>query len=130
MNRPPSIESVLELSRDTGTAVRPELADYDEATPGWRETEYRADTEDGTLMGYWTGQPGWVRIDSWPYREVCVILSGRVRIEDATGAYRDFGPGQAFTIPYGFSGRWHTLEPTDKIFVGIEHGQGSQYRGN
>ncbi|WP_310741200.1 cupin domain-containing protein [Microbispora sp. H10670] len=60
-----------------------------------------------------------MRIRHWPYDEVCVIQTGRVAIEDADGGRVEFGPGAAFLMPAGFDGRWHTLEPTCKIFVGV-----------
>jgi uncharacterized cupin superfamily protein len=65
------------------------------------------------------GEPGSVRIPVWPYDEVCVIQSGRVAIQDASGRRRVFGAGEAFVVPAGFDGWWHTLEPTRKVFVGI-----------
>lgn len=116
-----SIESLQTLSPQHGTKVVPGRPDYDDASPSWTEAEYRAHLgESASLAGFWEGEPGWVRIDEWPYHEVCVILSGRVAIEDAEGQRREFGDGEAFVVPRGFRGIWHTLAPTRKIFVGID----------
>ncbi len=114
-----NVSEIQLLSRASGTAVVPSRDDYDGASDDWTETEYRADTPGEHLVGHWTGAPGWVRIDVWPYTEVCVIRSGAVEIEDDRGATRRFGAGEAFVIPQGFAGIWRTLEPTEKVFVGI-----------
>lgn len=109
------------LTKAAGTRVVPDLADYDGVSPGWSETEYRAQLVDTrSVAGFWEGEPGWVAFDSWPYNEVCVILSGRVAIEGSDGVRVEFSAGDAFTVPAGFRGVWHTLEPTKKVFVGVE----------
>lgn len=109
------------LTKAAGRQVVPDLADYDGVSNGWSEAEYRAQLVDTrSVAGFWEGEPGWVAFDSWPYNEVCVIVSGRVAIEDSDGILLEFGTGDAFTVPAGFRGVWHTLEPTKKIFVGVE----------
>jgi uncharacterized cupin superfamily protein len=114
------IEQVQVLAAGEGTPVVPPLSDYAETSPGWTEVEHRARLTAGhTVAGYWTGEPGSVRIPEWPYDEVCVIFDGRVAIEDADGSRREFGAGDAFVVPAGFDGWWHTLEPTSKVFVGV-----------
>lgn len=116
-----SVTAVQRLAEGVGTKVVPARGDYDDASEKWSEAEYRP-TLHGTrsLAGYWTGEPGWVAIDEWPYNEVCVILDGRVAIEDADGERVEFGEGEAFLVPAGFRGTWHTLRPTRKVFVGIQ----------
>lgn len=114
-----TIADIQPLGSNSGTAVVPALSDYDGASAGWTETEFRASLPGESVVGFWTGEPGWVRIDIWPYTEVCVIRSGAVEIEDAAGARRQFGPGDSFVIPQGFQGVWHTLERCEKVFVGI-----------
>ena len=114
-----TVDTIQVLSRTTGETVIPGIGDYDEASPAWTESEHRATTPGESIVGYWTGEPGWVRMDVWPYTEVCIIKSGAVEIEDSEGARRRFGAGDSFVIPQGFAGVWHTLEPTEKVFVGI-----------
>jgi uncharacterized cupin superfamily protein len=115
-----STPGVQRITRGTGTKVVPALADYDAVSPGWSEAEYRARLADtASVAGFWEGEPGSVAFDSWPYNEVCVILSGRVAVEAEDGEYLEFSAGEAFTVPAGFRGVWHTLERTEKIFVGV-----------
>lgn len=99
----------------------PSLGGYDGVSEGWREWEHRAQLpRPGVIAGYWTGEPGWVEFISWPYNELCVILTGRVALEDSAGGRREFAAGESFLVPEGFRGRWVTVEPTTKIFVGVE----------
>ncbi|WP_202974436.1 cupin domain-containing protein [Brevibacterium casei] len=115
-----SADEVQMLTEDPNRAVTPALSDYDAHSEGWSETEFQVETGPSTVAGRWVGEPGWVEFDSWPYREFCVIVSGRVAVESSDGTQRfEYGPGDAFTIPQGFSGRWVTLEPTRKVFIGV-----------
>ncbi|WP_066367457.1 cupin domain-containing protein [Herbidospora mongoliensis] len=115
-----TVLDVQTISKRDGVTVVPPPTDYAEVSPGWREVEHRAHLEvPGALAGAWEGTPGSVRIPHWPYHEVCVLLRGRVAIEDTQGGRREFGAGESFLVPAGFDGWWHTLEATEKIFVGI-----------
>ena len=115
-----SIASIVPIGPDPTKAFRPSLDDYASATPGWTETEYRSfEVAQRSFGGFWTGEPGEVAFDSWPYNEICVITKGRVAVVDAEGARREFAAGESFFIPAGFAGRWVTVEPSEKIFVAI-----------
>lgn len=117
---PPSIHQIHVLDQGRGVSVVPDASLYSESSPKWSEEEHHAPLSNTrSQVAAWKGEPGWVRIDDWPYHEVCVIQSGRVALEDTAGYRREFGAGDAFVIPAGFSGKWHTLEPSQKIFVGI-----------
>lgn len=117
-----SVERVLRLSPETLAPSVPDPASYLSPSAGWEETEYLAPLpKDRVEGGYWRGEPGSVGFAAWPYTEICVILRGSVGVEDESGAMVTFGAGESFLIPEGFSGRWHTLEPTEKIFLGV-HG--------
>lgn len=48
------------------------------------------------------------------------VLSGRIRITDAEGCAREFGPGDACVIPAGFAGVFEVLEPVKKHYVMIK----------
>ena len=113
------IDDIQTLKPGNGLTVSPALSDYDDASEGWTESEHRAEIPGDHVVGFWTGEPGWVRIDDWPYTEVCVILSGSVEIEDHQGQVRPYGQGESFVIPRGFRGIWRTVEPCEKVFVGI-----------
>lgn len=119
------VSEVQRIDAAHGLRVVPDPRDYDEVSPTWVEAEYRASPV-GTpsLAGFWEGRPGWVRIDHWPYNEVCVILEGSVAIADDAGEKTVFRAGEAFLVPAGFRGVWHTLEPTKKVFVGIRDEEG------
>lgn len=116
-----TVASIQRLGIGLGTATVPAVTDYDAASSPWSEVEHRA-TLPGTptIAGAWEGEPGWVEINQWPYHEVCVILSGRVAIVSSDGDRVEFAAGDAFLVPKGFNGSWHTLEPTQKIFVGVQ----------
>jgi len=114
------LTDVQRIDADHGVKVVPDLADYDESSPDWTEAEYRAAVDGSrSIVGFWEGEPGWVRIDDWPYNEVCVLLEGAVALADDTGNRLEFAAGEAFLIPAGFRGVWHTLQRTKKVFVGI-----------
>ena len=116
-----SITRIQRLHAGAGRRVVPDIGDYDDASPAWTESEHRADLPgSASIAGFWEGEPGWVRIDNWPYHEVCVVLAGRVAVEDADGERVEFGAGEAFVVPRGFEGVWHTLESTKKVFVGVD----------
>jgi len=119
------------LAEGHGERVRPDLADYDGVSAGWTETEHQARLPGSrAVAAFWTGEPGWVDIRRWPYHEVCVMLTGRVAVTEAGGERREFGAGDAFVIPRGFSGRWETLTPTTKVFVGVPSDTGGDgHRG-
>ncbi len=116
------IEAVREIVATAGMEFVPNLSDYIDPSAGWSEVEYRhLDLQSRrTVVGYWTGEPGSVSFDSWPYTEVCSILSGQVAVADQYGHRKTFGAGQGFIVPQGFRGTWISVESARKIFVAIE----------
>lgn len=115
------ISSVVRIEPDAATRFVPPLSDYLAASQGWTETEFRVIDLPATKVsgGYWTGEPGRVAIDPWPYTEICSIISGRVAVADLHGGRLEFGSGTAFMIPRGFAGEWITLEPSAKMFLAV-----------
>lgn len=120
-NRKAGIEAVVTIGPDMARAFVPPLSDYQNLSEGWEETEYRHFTSPSgpVTVGYWTGEPGSVSFEAWPYVEVCSILSGRVAVEDEYGGRLEYGSGDVFMIPEGWTGTWLTLEPAQKLFVAI-----------
>lgn len=115
-----SIKNIQRIHSSSLPSLRPEPGSYDTVSEDWSEEEFRADFGNSAIEGgYWVGETGSIGFDSWPYTELCVILVGRVAIEDSEGARIEYGVGESFLIPQGFTGIWHTLEPTEKIFVGV-----------
>lgn len=51
------------------------------------------------------------------------VLQGRIRITDAEGITKEFGPGDACVIPGGFSGLFEVLEQVKKHYVFVERGK-------
>lgn len=115
------VADVRTIRMGEGVAVQPTWGEGD-ASPEWSETEYRCFSgADGRLFGgTWEGSPGKLRLGSYPYDEICVMLTGRVALFDADGGRKEFGPGEAFFVPRGFVGTWETIEPSTKIFVAVE----------
>lgn len=114
-----SVHDIVTFSPGTGTPFQPEWGAA--ASPQWEETEWRAfGSADGPYLGgSWTGQPGTLRCDPYPYDEVCIMITGRVALVDADGGRREFGPGQAFFVPKTFTGTWETIEPSEKYFIAL-----------
>ncbi len=113
------IESVIKLGIGVGQKNVPEAPP--EATAGWQETEWRATEGKGTQYagGSWEGSAGSLPV-VYPFDEFCWITAGRVALEDEAGRRAEFGAGDAFFVPKGFTGTWITLEPSSKHFVVIE----------
>ncbi|KTC36829.1 hypothetical protein AO265_38120 [Pseudomonas sp. ABAC61] len=116
-----SVENIISIHLGQGQAVHPQWPDG-MASSNWQETEYRcfANNTGNLFGGTWSGEPGQLVLESYPYNEVCVMLSGQVALVDPDGARKDFKAGDAFFIPRGFSGVWLTLEPSSKIFVAVD----------
>ncbi|WP_158455657.1 cupin domain-containing protein [Pseudomonas fluorescens] len=49
--------------------------------------------------------------------EFCHILDGYVRLTDRRGISVNYGPGESFVIPAGFSGTWQNVGTVRKLFV-------------
>lgn len=116
----PTVADVRTIAVGTGTPVVPEW-EPGTASADWEETEWRSFGADEAQPygGAWTGAPGTLRLDDYPYDEVCVMLTGVVALVDATGTRREFRAGEAFFVPRGFRGTWETVEPATKVFVAL-----------
>ncbi|NIZ11914.1 cupin domain-containing protein [Phaeobacter sp. HF9A] len=90
----------------------PKLVDTPYRSKSWRHFQ---NAEKGALAGIWEAEPHLERCDC-DYDELCHILEGRVRLTDAEGHAREFGPGDSFVVAAGFSGTWENLTPVRKVF--------------
>ncbi|MBC9249350.1 cupin [Pseudomonas alcaligenes] len=54
---------------------------------------------------------------SCDFDELCHLIEGRVRLTDADGSSREFGPGSSFVVAAGFRGTWENLTPVRKVYV-------------
>ncbi len=116
-----SVDDVRDIALGVGDPVSP-VWPPGEASADWSETEWRSfgDEQGGRFYGgMWEGLTGTLRLPNYPYDEVCVMLEGRVALVDEEGGRREFGAGEAFFVPRGFSGVWETLEPSRKVFVAL-----------
>ena len=94
---------------------------FDQATPvepGKPTTtaEFYSNAEGRFKSGFWASEPGRAEVH-YQKDELCVIISGKVRLTDATGHAETYGAGDTFLIPAGFKGLWETVEPTRKFYA-------------
>lgn len=66
--------------------------------------------------GIWACTPGKWAV-SYAEEEVCTFLEGRARLTNEAGESWEFGAGDSFAIPAGFTGFWETLETLRKVYV-------------
>ncbi len=75
----------------------------------------------GVSSGLWECEPGAWRIAFADDRdEFFHVISGRIRITDAEGTTREFGPGDACVIPAGFTGLFEVIAHVRKHYVIID----------
>ena len=73
--------------------------------------------------GVWHCEPGAWKIAFAPGKhEFFCVIEGRIRITDAAGEAREFGPGEACIIPAEFTGTFEVLETVRKYYVLVEDG--------
>jgi len=115
------ISAIRTISAGGGRTHVPPLSDYDAFSAGWSEVEHRhfEAASPNVVVGFWSGEPGAITLNAWPYTEICSILSGRVALRDRHGGRVEFGAGATFLVPQGFAGDWITIEPATKLFVAI-----------
>ena len=81
----------------------------------WTSAEF--DTASSIKAGIWSGDPGKLKIVSYPTDEVFTIISGSVAMHCDDGTILNVKAGQSCLMRKGWSGTWHVLEPTTKSFV-------------
>jgi uncharacterized cupin superfamily protein len=84
--------------------------------PKTRVWNHTSSHELATSAGLWEATPGAWRV-TYTKWEFCHVISGRGVLEDANGARRDIGPGDAFVIEPGFEGVWSVTETMTKHYV-------------
>jgi uncharacterized cupin superfamily protein len=116
----PGIETIVSFQGDLGapTVDHPRPDRLVAGNPERRTWNLFTDASESVFCGIWECDPGAWRVVYPPNQdEFCTLLSGRVRLTDAGGASREFGPGDAFVIPGGFEGVWETLVSLRKQYV-------------
>ena len=71
------------------------------------------------FSGVWSSTRGKWRV-SYTEHEFCHLLAGRIAIVSDGGERYDFGAGDSFVIPSGFSGTWEVLEDVRKLYAIFE----------
>jgi uncharacterized cupin superfamily protein len=98
---------------ETGRVPPDKRLSGDGATATWNAF---SDPSGRFHAGHWRHGPGAIAV-SYAEDELCVILSGTVRLTGADGVAADFGPGDAFVIAAGFAGTWDSLTEVTKIYA-------------
>ncbi|KVS67661.1 cupin domain-containing protein [Burkholderia cepacia] len=116
-----SVEDIVEIVAGVGEDVRPVWPDQAPGQ-GFNEVEHRVFGGESRRYygGVWEGEPGELNLPSYPYDEICIMISGRIALRDTAGNRKEFVKGQGFFVPRGFSGVWETLEPSSKYFIALE----------
>jgi uncharacterized cupin superfamily protein len=80
---------------------------------------YFTDDSGQFFAGRWSSTCGKWRV-RYSESEFCQLLRGRVRIVSDTGVVSEFGPGESFLMPAGFSGSWEVLVDCEKLYAIFE----------
>ena len=81
-------------------------------------TTWEAYESQGMEAGIWSCEKGaWQIAFAEGKDEFFCIIEGRIKITDADGIAKEFGPGQGCVIPSGFTGTFEVLEPVQKYYV-------------
>lgn len=90
----------------------PAVVDKPYQARSWRHFE---NADKGAIAGIWEAEPHLERCHC-DFDELCHLLEGRVRLTDAEGRSRIFGPGDSFVVAAGFRGTWENLGRVRKVF--------------
>jgi uncharacterized cupin superfamily protein len=72
--------------------------------------------ERNVQVGFWDCSPFRETI-AFPYDELGIVISGKLRLVDAEGHADIFAPGDVFFIPRGRTTTWHILEPFRQYYM-------------
>ncbi len=87
--------------------------------PITRVSNYFSDSTQQFHAGRWSATRGKWRV-TYTENELCVMTSGKVVIESASGERNTFATGDVFVVPAGFAGSWEVLEDCSKIYAIFE----------
>ena len=117
MTSSPSIVVLDRLAQ--GEAADPSAANVISGEPrAWVANQY-ADASGQYFCGTWQASAGCWRV-RYTEHEFCVIIEGSVRIVADDGVVREFGAGDAFVVPAGFSGSWQVMGTCRKWYAIFE----------
>jgi uncharacterized cupin superfamily protein len=87
--------------------------------PITRVSNYFSDSTQQFHAGRWSASRGTWRV-TYTENELCVMTSGKVVIESASGERNTFATGDVFVVPAGFCGTWEVVEDCSKIYAIFE----------
>ena len=87
--------------------------------PQQQVANYFSDATQQFHSGIWSSKRGKWRI-SYSESEFCCLTRGRVALEDDVGGRWEFGVGDGFLGPTGFTGTWEVIEDCTKFYVIFE----------
>jgi uncharacterized cupin superfamily protein len=112
--------SILRLDGQIDPEVSVPAADrLISGNPQLQVRNFFADDSQQFFAGRWSASRGKWRI-RYTENELCVMTSGRVVLESASGERSSFGPGDAFVVPAGFVGTWEVIEDCSKVYAIFE----------
>lgn len=85
----------------------------------WQAVQFSGGT---VSAGVWVGQTGSLTVRPRPHHEIFSVIEGLIRLEAEDGTAYQIGPGESAYIPRGWSGVWHTVQPTTKHYTLIVEG--------
>jgi uncharacterized cupin superfamily protein/mono/diheme cytochrome c family protein len=91
---------------------------------------YGEPTADAPSAGVFLEDPMATELEPFPFSEFVYILDGSLRLTDAAGRSREFGPGDAVLVPRGVPVKWEHDEPLHKYFVILDPGDPAQPAGD
>lgn len=80
---------------------------------------YFSDATGQFHAGRWSSTRGTWRIQ-YAESEFCCLTQGRVALVNQAGQKWEFGAGDAFVVPAGFTGTWEVIEDCTKFYAIFE----------
>jgi len=94
----------------------PEAARLIAGAPKLTVWNHYADASGQFFAGVWAATRGAWRV-RYSEHEFCHLLEGRIAVVSDEGVRCEFGAGDSFVIPAGFSGVWEVLEDCRKLYA-------------
>jgi uncharacterized cupin superfamily protein len=86
-----------------------------------KRTTWNRYESNGVYMGEWACEVGhWKIVFGNDEHECFQVISGRCRVHDDQGSYREFGAGDGCMMGPGFSGSFEVIEPLLKRYMIVD----------
>jgi len=70
-------------------------------------------------VGVWEAGVSKTYLENYPFTEYVLMISGRLVLTNEDGTEKEYGAGDTFVMPKGWSGIWDIQEPMKKQMVQI-----------